>query len=277
MFRENVGIPYPRASISTGQGIYYIDVTDQNKPAFRRLVLDSGSTEVVPRSVTDNVKLEGYTFDQCCFKEWDDYILFSGRTNDESVNNRVFAYHKTWGSIDILPIYASILEIGNGELICGESISNNIVTLFSGFDDSDALLMNVWEGNISELGISGYLKRVKSVILEGDIQVNQAYDVYLELDRGGYTLIGTVSGSGHYVDKGQSITVGAYTVGSKEIGGGGDGVEAYHYLTSIPVRTDKFENRRLKFIATGIGYVSISKHVDHDIRTYAQKIPRKYL
>lgn len=276
IFRQNVGIPFMRAAVSSSVGIFYIDVTDKSKPLFRKLSVNPGSNEVLPRTVTLNLNLEGYTFDQCSMIEWNDYIIFTGATSDSTVVNRLFAFHKTWESIDILDYYPSCLGIGDGTLISGESISNNFVTLFSGFDDSDSLIGNSWEGNVSELGIRGQLKKTKRLVLEGEIQTNQGYDVYIQTDRGGYTLVGSISGSGSYVDAGNAVLVGSNTIGSKEVGGGGDGVEAFHYQTELHLRLDKFENRQIKFVATGIGYVSITKCVDHDIRKHAFKIPRKY-
>lgn len=276
IFRENVGIPFLNACLSSSVGIFYIDVTDKSKPLFRKLVVYGASGEVVPKTVTLNLNLEGYTFDKCFMAEWNDYIIFTGATNDSTVVNRMFLFHKTWGSIDILDYYASCLAIANGTLVSGESISNNFVTIFSGFDDSDALVNNFWEGNISDLGIPEELKKEKGFIVEGSIQVNQGFEVYIDSDRDGFVLIGTVSGSAAYVDAGQAVLVGSNTIGSKEVGGGGDGVEAYHYLHEIPVRIGKFDNRRVRIVATGIGYVSITKMVDADIRRHAQKIPRKY-
>lgn len=276
IFRQNVGIPYIRALVATGAGVFYIDNTDESKPLFRKLYLSTGSSEVLPKTVTLNINLEGYEFDQCSMVEWNDYIIFTGRSSDSTVVNRMFVFHKTWESVDILDYYPSCFGILNGTLIAGESISNNVLTLFSGFDDSDALVNNFWEGNTSELQVAGRLKKTKRLWLEGDIQTNQSYQVYIETDRGGYTLVGTVSGSGSYVDAGNAVHVGAYTVGSKEIGGGGDGVDAYHYQTEIRLSLDKYQNRKIKYVATGIGYVSITKQVDHDVRLYQSKIPRKY-
>lgn len=276
IFRQSVGIPYRRAAIASSAGIYYIDVTDKSKPLFRKLYPSGASGDIVPKTVTLNIDLTGYTFDKCAMVEWNDYIIFTGRTNDSTVNNRMFCYHKTWESIDILDYYTSCMAIGNGTLISGESISNNFVTLFSGFDDTDSAVNNFWESNISDLGLADQLKKVKRLILEGDIQSNQSYEVYISTDRGGYGLVGTINGSDSYVDTGTAVLVGSNTIGSKEVGGGGDGVEAYHYLTELHLRLDKFENRKIKFVATGIGYVSITKIVDHDIRVHVHKIPSKY-
>lgn len=276
IFRESVGIPYLRAAVSSSVGVFYIDVTDRSKPLFRKLSLNPASDQVVPRTVTPNINLEGYRFDQCTMEEWNDYIIFTGATDDSVVVNRMFLFHKIWGSIDILDYYPSCLTSANGTLLSGESISKNFVTLFSGFDDSDSLIPNFWEGNISELGIRGRLKKTKKLILEGDIQSGQSYTVEVSTDRGGWTYVDTIDGDGAYVDKGQAVLVGSNTTGSKEVGGGGDGVEAYHYMHELRLRLDKFENRKLRFVATGIGYVSITKHVDHDIRLKGFKIPSKY-
>lgn len=276
VFRQNVGIPSLRAVVSTGTGAFYIDNTNESKPLFRKLYLSTRSNEIVPKTVTLNLNLEGYSFDQCSMIEWNDYIIFTGRTNDSLVVNRMFLYNKTWGSIDIVDYYSSCLSVLAGTLVSGESISNNVITLFSGFDDSDALVSNYWEGNISELQIQGRLKKVKRLQLEGEIQSSQNLEVYIETNRGGYSLVGTVIGTGPYVDGGVAVHVGAVTIGSKEVGGGGAGVDAHHYQTEIKLALDKFQNRKIKFVATGIGYVSVTKIVDHDIRLHQSKLPAKY-
>lgn len=273
-FRYAVGIPSGGAAISSSVGIFYIDVSDGGKPKFRKLYI-GGTGEVTPKTVTDNINLDGYVFDDCEMLEWNDYILFTGRTKDSTVNNRLFMYHKIWGSIDIRDYYLSHMAISAGELIGGESISDNVLILFSGFDDSDSAINNHWDGKISDLGIDN-IKKTKRLWLEGNIQTNQSFDVFVNTDRGGWTLVGTVEGTGDYVDAGTAVHVGANTLGSKEIGGGGDGVESYHYLAGLKLSLDKYSVRQLRFVARGIGYVSISEVKDHDIRLYAKKLPKKY-
>jgi hypothetical protein len=278
IFRQRVGIPYLRAGIDSSIGIFYIDVTDKSKPLFRKLVLNPGSSDVIPKTVSLSINLEGYNFDQCAMWEWNDYIVFSGKAGGSTVNNRIFIYHKTWGSIDIRDYFPSCFTTANGTLLSGESISNNFVTLFSGFDDSDSLIQNNWDGNISNLRMPGWLKKERGLLLEGEIQASQILDAYIEADRGGYTFIGTIEGTGDYVDTSNPIIVGKNTVGSEVVGGGVDSedVEAFHYQHVLPVRIDKFENRKVRFIARGIGYVSVSQYCDKDIRRKQQKIPQKY-
>jgi len=276
IYRHSVGIPSHRAAVASSVGIFYIDVSDKSKPRFRKLILNSGSSDVIPDDVTTSFDFSGYLFDDCEMKEWNDYIVFSAKTSDSNVNNVLFLYHKIWKSLDVRNYYVACTTIAQGVLLAGESISNNVVTLFSGFDDSDALIDNYWKGDVSNLRIPGNLKRVKMLTLEGEIQSGQTLEIYVSTDRGSDVLIGEIDGDGPYVDKGQRVLVGSSTIGSKEIGGGGDGVEAFHYLREIHWRSDKFDVRRIKYVATGIGYVSVTKQMDHDVRLYSPKVPSKY-
>jgi hypothetical protein len=88
-FRQSVGIPGLRAAVASSVGVFYIDVTDKSKPLFRRLAFNATTSEVLPRNVTDSINLEGYSFDKCAMEEWNDYIVFTGATNDSIVVNRV--------------------------------------------------------------------------------------------------------------------------------------------------------------------------------------------
>ncbi len=275
IFRDKVGIPFLRAGESTGDGIYYIDDTDQTSPRFKLLTLSISSSEVIPKDVTLNINLENYRFDKGVMFEWGDYIVFAGRHKDSSANNRLFIYSKIWKSIDIRDYYVSCLATYNGSLIAGDSVSDNVYVLFSGFDDDDSLIENYWIGNITGLGLDR-LKKMKKFKLQGEIVPNQSFDVYLNIDNSGFVNVGTVSGNGSYVDRGQSIAVGAVTIGRYEVGGGSGDAVAYNYETEISLRLDKFENVQVKYVATGIGYVSISEAEYRDIRANRQKTPRKY-
>lgn len=281
IYREKVGIPNWRAAVATGNGIYYIDTSDPGKPRFRLLTLAAGSDRVIPKDVTLDLKLEDYNFDECWMEEWNDYIVFTGKTLDASRDNRTFLYNKIWGSIDVVDYYLRCMAIRSGVLWGGESISSNVVELFSGFDDDDSPISGYFIGNISNFGAIGLaerLKKTRKFKVEGEIGPTQGFEIYYNTDRGGFVLIGTISGSGSYVDTGQAVYVGGPTVGSKEVGGGSEnsGVEAYHYEREFHINVDKFENRQIKFVPTGIGYFSISLYEDRDIRPRGYKAPSKY-
>jgi hypothetical protein len=85
-----------------------------------------------------------------------------------------------------------------------------------------------------------------------------------------------VNGTDPYVDTSNPHTIGSSLVGTDEVGGGGDGVDVYHYFTELKTNTSKFYRRRIKFIATGLGYISVSMMKDKDIVQYGDEIPKKY-
>ncbi len=276
IYRAKVGLPNWRAAAATGDGIYLIDDSDEKDPKLRLMTYDSaGSGEVIPVPISDNLDLADYLFDHAVVFEWGDYILIACRTTNSNYNNTVIVYDKVWKSFDKHDYWVNWFGIYGGTLIAGDSLSNNIYTLFSGFDDDDSLITGYWEGNEDNLDIEN-LKKVKRLVLQGAIQIDQSFKVSMSVDNSKYTEVGTVEGSGSYVDRGQSISVGATTVGSHEIGGGGSGVSAYNYVKEIKLRLDKFERIKIKFEPIGIGYMSISLMKYKDIRIKANKLPKRY-
>lgn len=284
IYRDRVGIPFFRAACETGDGVYYIDDTDQNDPHLRLLSFDMGGSEVIPKSVSKRLKLEnerigksftGYRFDRAALIEWGDFILIACRTSDSSVNNRVFTYNKQTGAIDEHDYFVSCFAIYGGTLIAGDSITGNVYTLFSGHDDDGSDVGNYWEGKLNDFGISR-LKKQKKIVIQGEIGPEQSIEVYVSIDRGSYTLVGTISGNGSYVDTTQGVSVGRMTIGSGEVGGGGDDVLAYNYMREFRLAIDKFQLIKLKFTATALGYASVSTVEMKDIREKYNKLSVKY-
>lgn len=275
IYRDNVGISNWRASKATGEGIYYIDVHDPVQPRFKLLSYAQYNTEVVPISVTLNVDLNGYNFDSAVSFEWGDYLLFSFKTADAAKNNRTMVYHKVWKSIDILDYAVSCYADKDGLLWAGDSLTNNVMELFSGFDDNNTTINNYWSGNISMLGTEE-IKKVKRLTIEGEISTTQGIDVYVSYDRGSYVFVGSIEGGGDYVDTASPITIGSTMVGESEIGGGGSGTIAYHYMREFRIQTDTFKTIQIKFVATGVGYASVSTENWYDIRFYGKKNIQRY-
>lgn len=284
IYRDRVGIPNWQAATETGSGVYYVDFADQSDPQVRVLTIDTQTAQVVPKSISKARKLEGeligidlsnYRFDKAVVREWGDYILVACRYKDATKNNTLLTYNKVTGAWDKHDLSASALVLYNGTLVGGDSLSSNSYTLFSGFDDDESLIANSWEGNLSDLEIE-YLKKCKKFILQGKIQASQAYEVYIAVDNGAYALVGTISGTGSYVDAGNPYLVGTETVGSHVIGDGGDGVNAFNYEHALTLRIDKFQKAKLKFMATTIGYISINRYKWFDIRLYSKRVLQKY-
>lgn len=284
IYRDRVGLPFFRAACETGDGIYYIDDTDQNDPHLRLLSFDMGGSEVIPKSVSKRLKLNnekigksfsGYNFDKVAMIEWGEYIVFACRTEDSIPNNRVFTYNKQTGAIDEHDYFVSCFAIYQGSLLGGDSVVGNVNVLFSGHDDDGSDISNYWEGKLNDFGISR-LKKQKKIVLQGEIGPEQSINIYVAIDRGSYVLVGTISGNGSYVDTTEGVSVGRMTVGRGEVGGGGAEIQAYNYMHELRLAIDKFQLIKLKFEATALGYASVSTVEMKDLRMKFTKIPLKY-
>lgn len=309
-YRQLVGIPNQRASVETGEGIYYVDTSNENDIKLRRLTYDiAGSQQVLPVPISNNLKLNKYNFDQAASAAWGDLVLFSCATKDStqtingvtvSVNNRVLVYNTLWKSFDVLDYGVTCFAIYNGNLIGGDSLSNNFITLFSGYDDfGDGSIQNFWIGNLENLQFINpksrrisypELHKVKKFCLQGHIQPDQKIKVSISVDNGSWVEIGgsdtmvngvnvhtyAIEGTGSYIDPNSSINVGAQYLGNHMIGGGTDGVIAFGYERLFSIDTDKFEYIKIKYEAMAVGYCSVMKQQYWDVRAKGKKVARKY-
>lgn len=285
IYREKVGIPNWRASVATGDGVYFIDDSDEKDPQIRMITIPPLYTKAVPISISKGLKykkkqvgidLSDYLFDKTIGYEWGDYILFACRTSDSAKNNSLIVYDKRQKTIDVLDYWVNCFAIYGGTLIAGDPSTPNVYTLFSGFDDDDANIINYWEGNKDDLDFIG-LKKVKRIVMKGLITSEQNLRVSASIDNGPFVDIGTVEGNGSYVDSGGGgVSIGRVVIGSKEVGGGGAGVMAYNYEYLIRPNLDKFSTIKIRLEALDLGYVSVSEVNYKDIRIKSYKIPKKY-
>lgn len=276
IYRARVGIPYWRAMCETGDGVYYVDATDENEPAIRLLEIGYNNAEVVPRSISDNLILSGYRFDQAIIFEWGTYICVACRTADSTVNDTVFMYHKLWKLWDKFDFRVSTFEIYNGGLIAGDSASNNVFKLFADLTDEESEIPNSWVSEKSLLEMEG-TKYSNLFTIRGLIQDDQELEIDFSYDNGAFVYVGTIEGDGSYVDHSQRITIGSPVMGSTEYGGGGSGIEASPYRREFRVNTPRFENIRVRFRATKVGYVSVSEYGWKDIRRKGRAISSQYV
>lgn len=276
IYRSNVGIPYWRAGKETGEGIYYADAPDSSEPYIRVLKPNELNTEVIPESISSQLDLTNYRFDACCIEEWGNYIVVACRTKDSINNDTVFLYNKLWKLWDKFDYRVSCLAIYNGALIAGDSASKNVFTLFSGLTDEEIEIPNYWISGKMDMGSQG--TKISNIFeISGLIQDDQEFDIYFSYDNGDFVKVGTISGQGNYVDHTQRVTVGALTLGSTEVGGGGSGIEASPYWREMRVNTPRFGKLRVKYMATKVGYVSISQFGFKDIRQKGRYLPPQYV
>jgi len=274
IFRENVGIPNWRAAVGTGDGIYIIDDLDQTDPKFRLVTLNGSSTAVVPKEISDALNLADYRFDKGVSGEFGDLIFFECRHKDSTVNNTTFIYDKQYKCFDRLDYAFSCATKYNGALVVGDSLTDNVMELFSGFDDNGSEISNYWEGSLSGHEIAG-LKKTKRLWVRGEIARNQTLQIYLSVDNGAFVLVGTQNGTDSNVDTSARPIIGSASIGSVTLGGTvTDNV--YTYVKQIKLSQGKYDKVKIRFVATRIGYVSVSEYTYMDILTYGEKLPLKY-
>lgn len=276
IYRNRVGIEYWRGMTESGDGIYYVDSVDVEEPAIRLLEPSMFSNEIIPRSISDNLLLSGYRFDRAVVKEFGNYIMVFCRTEDSTVNDTAFFYHKVWKSWDKIGVRGSVADEYMGDLVIGDDASNNVFKLFVGVSDEETNIDNYWISGNDDLGVQG-VKSTNVFVVGGLIQSDQDLDVYFSYDNGAFVQVGTIEGDGSYVDRGNPIYIGGSGVGATPIGSGNDTLEVAPYRREFRVSTPHFEKVRVKFVAPNVGYVSVSEYQFKDLRYKGAMLPTQYL
>lgn len=277
---RNIGIPYERAAKETPDGILLVDTSNPSEPKVRRLEIgqNTNNLTIVPTAISDALDLSEYDFDRAVAYRWGDYeIICCG----EYVNGTANGYNSVMlirnvvsGAWDRLDYRVSCLETLNGALISGDAISNNVFTLFSGFDDDEGPIDNHWQDGQLNLG-TDRLKVAHHMRVTGHIQRDQNVAVYLILDDGEPVLYYTIEGDGTYVDQGINTPIGSTTIGSKVIGGGGEAT-AHPFDVTFPIHTDRFQHVSVRFEALSIGHAAINSYTYKDLRDKgARSLPTK--
>jgi len=276
-FREKMGVTYPYSAFGGSTGIYYINNANPNRPEVYQLKLYTGATSAniaAPVLISKALNLSGYSFDKAVVFEWGIYVLLCCQQIRNGVadafNSRTFLFNKKSGTWDILDYPASRLAEYAGTLLAGDPVTNNVFTLFSGFDDDGEIIPNYWTSGATNHGVPGQ-KVTNRLVVNGLIQAAQNIKVSISLDGGNFVDVYTILGTGSYVDTGRSIAVGSYTVGSK-IAGGGQTVFANPFEIELPLNSSRYEYIRIRFEATGGGYAQINFYSFKDNRYKGQRV-----
>lgn len=272
---RDIGIPYSRSAHQTPEGVIFVDVSRPADPKFRRMQVlqNTTNTTIEPLSISDALDISGYSFDYCVAYRWGDYEIFCVQDSTNGVantyNSVMLVHNVVSGAWDILDYYASCLHEYNGTLVAGDSISNNLFTLFSGFDEDGDIIANYWTTGDHNLGTE-YVKTCRRMVIDGLIQPTQQLKVSIATDGGSFVELYTIDGTASYVQSGVNTTVGSPTIGSKVIGGGGE-VTAHPFEVDFPINLDRFITAQIKIEALDIGYVQINSFVYKDIRAKTRK------
>lgn len=276
VYRADIGIASPRGVVATGRGIAYIDMANPSVPILSMLVRNPVGGNLEPINLTPLFKWENYEFDDLVMETWGENIVLSAKTIGSESNDRLFLVNTSQKySVDISYYGVNTFAKNSGLLYGGSSLAEVVYELFSDFDDLGQVVENYWEGKAENYN-DDILKGFRFLQFKGLIDPNQNIEVYVDYDNNGYSLVGTIRGDGTYVDTSAPQLIGNRMVGTEEIGGGGDSTTVYPYICQLRVKTPKFRVRKLKFIATDFGYVSIQWQKDVDLLTFRQKLPPKY-
>ena len=275
IFRTDIGVPSLRSATGTGKGIIFVNTANPSKPHITTLQRNPLGDNFDAVDIFPQYDLSLYNFDDCLVDTWDRFIVIGCKYNSDG-NNRLLLGNVPANTIEATDYGIRTSTKVAGILYGGDPVSKTTYELFTGFDDLGISLTNYWNSK-GELYGESTLKKLRKLRIRGQISPNQSIGVYLGIDGGEYTLVGTILGSGDYVDYETSYAIGTTFVGQDTMGGGGTGTESvYEYYLQLSIKSGKFRKRNIQFKALGIGYASVELLTDWDILTFDEKIPRKY-
>lgn len=274
VFRKDIGMPYWRASVTTGKGIIFMDTANKEKPQLTILTPNAIGDNLEPVVLAKQFDFSAYEWDMCAMETFWEFILFSGRTTDNSTNNRLFLYNFRRGTVDILPYFAKTLLQIEGRMYIGDTTTENVYEIFTGFDDDELEIENYWI-SWDDLFGTNRLKKVRRFRIKWLITPSQTLQVYMALDGGSSTLVGTILGNWSYVSFNSSTyAIGENGIGASIVGGESSGEDGNEFFTELHISQGKFRKMSIKLVATGIGYVSVNLYEYHKIWLYESRIPK---
>ena len=272
-YRDKVNIPYWRAGDETDEGVIALFIGDNKFPKLGMLSYGQYTTVIVPTPLSEEMDFTPYGIEKPVVKRWGNYDLMSvqGQTNgvNDTANNITFVRNILSGEFDKLDYNISVSDSYKGKLIAGDSISNNLLELFSGYDDDGDIINNFWISDQWNAGIEG-TKRATYFLIDGFIAKDQNFDILQQYDNGSFVTVGNIDGSGSYVDLTAGTIVGSDTIGMQVIGGGSV-PNAYHFRLMFKVNTPMFEDVTTMFKANAIGALQINEYGFVDIRFKGNK------
>lgn len=272
VIRTNIGVSTNRAAVATSVGIMFLDTGNPSEPRLTVLKRNLVGDNFLTQAMFPQFAFEDYTYDDMAITNWDRYVVIACKESSDE-NNRILLCDILNNTVDVIAYEARCFTTDAGLLYGGSPVTTTTYEMFTGFDDMEATPRNYWISSPNLLGYRG-LKKVKKYRIRGKIDPNQSIKVYVSPDGADFQHIGTILGTGDYVDYNTTYAIGTTFVGEDEVGGG-DTATVYDFLLEIKTRYGKFRVRQIKFEATGIGFCSITELQDYDIWHYEEKIPKK--
>lgn len=274
VYRRDIGIPYWRCAVSTNKGIMFMNTANPSKPEMTILTKNPVGDVIEPVVLFPHFKFGDYIFDDASMSTYDRWTMVFCKSQNAVNNDTILMCNMLAGTVDIVNYTGRMSIQDNGNLYVGDSLTKTIHQIFNGYDDLGLSIENYWTSK-EEILRTDRLKKVRRLKFSGSIGADQYIEVYLNYDNAGYELVGTIRGSGDYVDYTNPQSIGANFIGESQIGGD-DLASAYKFYMEMKIKTPKFRNRVIKFIAKGIGYFDLNSLTDWDILEYENRIPKTY-
>lgn len=273
LIRTDVGVKTLRSAVGTSVGIMYMNTGNPSRPMVNILQRNPIGDNFITTPYFPQFKFQKYTYEDTALFAWDKYLLVAV-AQDSTENNRLLLCDMQEKTVDVAPYGLRCFAQDEGFLYGGDPVSQTSYEVFTGFDDMGLKVMNYWVSKGDTLGIKE-LKKTKNFIFRGQIDPQQAIKVSVAVDDGEFQLVGTILGSGDYVDYNSTSAIGTTFIGQGTIGGDDDET-VYKFLMKLKIRLPKYRKRTIKLEALNYGYCSIQQITDFDVWQYEDKLPKKY-
>lgn len=285
VYREQMGVPSWGSALSTSIGIIFLNSANPGKPEMTLLVKNLVDGTLEPKTLFPGFKFANYVYDDCRFFAYDRYILVACKSINATNNDTIMICNVSANSVNLMAYSARTFASDGTLLYMGSSVVQNVYNLFSGFDDDGFPILNYWiskgenffikSRGMKYIAVPQSLKKFRRFRLRGHIVPGQSYRVYLNFDDAGPQLVGTVLGTGTYVDANNPSTIGSNQIGLITIGGNLIS-NAYPYQMDIRLKkVPKFRKCKFEFVAMGYGYVDIEYQAFWDVSLYGEKLPAR--
>lgn len=273
LIRTNVGVSSMRAATGTSVGVVFMNTGNPSEPTLTIIERNLNGDNFSTRDLFPQFDFGNYTYDDVLLYSWDRYVVV-GCNEQSSHNNRVLLCNMKEKTVDVASYGIRTATTDAGYLYGGDPVSQTCYELFTGFDDMSTKVTNEWISAAESYGTTA-LKRVKRLRFKGSIAPDQVVRVYVSLDNSEWQWVGTILGSGDYIDYNSTYAIGTTFIGEDGIGGG-QTAPIYRFSMELKVRLSKFAKRQVRFVAQNHGYVNIQNITDFDIWEYEDKLPKKY-